>query len=99
RRLAAARHHARRLRRALARARRVGAHPPRARRLRGQRERGCAEARRASPLVAAEATEGGAEVSTHLSWLIKLRWGAVLTQAILVLAVDRTTVSLPIVPL
>jgi two-component system sensor histidine kinase RegB len=31
--------------------------------------------------------------------LIKLRWGAVLTQALLVIAVDRTTVSLPVVPL
>ncbi|MGZ3475620.1 MAG: ATP-binding protein, partial [Polyangiales bacterium] len=38
-------------------------------------------------------------MSTHLSWLIKLRWGAVLTQALLVVAVDRTTVPLPVAPL
>ncbi len=40
-----------------------------------------------------------ARQSTNLSWLLKLRWGAVASEGALILIVDRTTVPLPLVPL
>ncbi len=41
--------------------------------------------------------DGRAE--TNLTWLVKLRWGAIAAESALVLIVDRTTVELPIGPL
>lgn len=45
-----------------------------------------------------EAREAG-RAETNLSWLVKLRWGAIAAESALVLVVDRTTIALPIVQL